>query len=98
MSGRDESAAVSLRDKFYSLLTSESEERELILSLLTADERRALNYKFVTVPSVARVDPNRIPDPPFPDQEMKRLLKSAYHEILDHILGGILDDEPSMLL
>ncbi len=46
-------------------LSSDSEERGVILSLLTAEEQRALTYKFFIVPSVARVDPNRMQEPPF---------------------------------
>ena len=88
----------SFRDKLFNLLSSDCKEKEAILSLLTSDERRALSYKFFVVPSVAHVDPNRIPEPPFPDQQMKQLLKSAGHKMLDYVIEKIVDDEPSLLL
>jgi len=58
-----------------------------LLERLTGEERRALAYKYVTVPRVGRIDPDRIPEPPFPDREMTRLLKSGLAKV-DKWLGG----------
>ncbi len=52
-----------------------------MITSLTSNERRAVQYQYVTVPSLARIDPDRIPDPPFPDSEMARLLASALTKI-----------------
>ncbi len=49
-----------------------SPQREAILARLTQDERRVILYRLVHVPELARLDPNRIPSPPFSDVEMKR--------------------------
>ena len=88
----------TFRDKLINLLSSDSEEQKLIRSLLNSDEWRALHYMFVTVPSTGRIDPNRIPRPPFSERDMRRFLKSAGHKITDYTIDRIMDDEPTMLL
>lgn len=55
------------------LSNTDSPQREAILARLTADERRVILYRLVQVPTMARLEPNRIPPPPFPDPEMRRL-------------------------
>jgi hypothetical protein len=45
--------------------------------MLTNDERRAVVYLYDTVPTMARVDPNRLPPPPFSDRDMQRLQATA---------------------
>jgi hypothetical protein len=64
------------RAKLIEILgTPYSPEREELLAPLSNDERRVFLYRLVHVPAMARLDPNRIPAPPFSDAEMKRLGK-----------------------
>jgi hypothetical protein len=49
-----------------------SPQREAIPARLTPDERRVILYRLIHVPELGRLDPNRIPPPPFSDAEMKR--------------------------
>ncbi len=78
-SDADEDTRVSLRSLVGVLL--HSEERESMLVALTADERRALIYRYSTVPTLGRIDPNRIPEPPFPDRQMTRLTTAGLQKI-----------------
>lgn len=75
----EESTRVSLREVLILLLNSEM--RESMLSSLTPDERRAVIYRYSTVPTLGRIDPNQIPGPPFSDADMRHLLRSALDKI-----------------
>jgi len=79
MANQDDSTKVPLRTLIVLLLNTEA--RDELITSLTSDERRAVQYQYVTVPSLARADPNRIPDPPFPDRKLARLLTSAVTKI-----------------
>jgi hypothetical protein len=79
MTERDGSTRVPLRALIVVLLNTEA--REEMLTSLTNNERRAVQYQYVTVSSLGRTDPDRIPNPPFPDSEMARLLASALTKI-----------------
>src|SRR2546427_12747253 len=83
----------ALRELLFALLDSDSEERAEMFWLLTPDEQRAFKYRWHTIPSLARVDPNRLPPSPFPDPMMKRLLKSASEKVMIFQVEGLLDDE-----
>jgi hypothetical protein len=79
MAERDDSTRVPLRTLIVLLLNTEA--REELITSLTSNERRAVQYQYVTVPSLGRSDPDRIPDPPFQDFEMVRPLASALTKI-----------------
>ena len=79
MAERDDTTRVPLRTLIVLLLNTEA--REEMIASLTSNERRAVQYQYVTVPSLGRTDPDRIPDPPFPDSEMAHLLASALTKI-----------------
>src|SRR5262245_39142238 len=70
----------------------DSPECQELLAPLSDDERRVLRYRLVQVPTMARLDPNRVPPPPFPDEDMQRLAISMTRKLMDVELGRLLDD------
>lgn len=74
------------------LSNPDSPEREAILTRLTPDERRVILYRLVQVPGMARLDPNRVPPPPFSDAEMKRHATKIAEKLME-IVWERLDAE-----
>jgi hypothetical protein len=85
----------AIREKLFNLLDSESEERRALFSLFTPEEETAFRYRWHTIPAMARVDPNKIPEPPFPDAEMPRLVRSANEKYIGLLLEALLEDSES---
>lgn len=85
----------SLREQFLNWIAEDSEDVTDMLSRFTDEERKAYLYQCRIVPGIARVDPNRIPDPPFPDDKMRRLLNSASEKFSDWLLERIIEGNPA---
>lgn len=86
------------RDRLVEFFSTPSDERDEMLSRLGDDERRAFAYQCYHIPVGARVDPNRLPPPPFPDREMHVLLKSATEKVSFWIAEKIIEDRPPTFL
>jgi hypothetical protein len=77
------------RAKLLEFLSSDSDERNDLLSRFDRDERRVFLFRFRHVPLAEKYDPNSLPALPFTKLEVDRLSRSADQKFMAWIFEGI---------
>jgi hypothetical protein len=77
------------RSQVLEFLSSDSDERNDLLSRFEPDERRVFLFHFYHVTLAEKYDSNSLPALPFTKREMQRLYTSAGHKFVNWMLDGI---------